>query len=364
MLVSLLALVIAVLSWFGIPAFRFSNLTGTSISNTVWLPQNGSFVAEVRDHVFKIPLVPKVLDCGQLSDSDASRDNSIRYAIPGLVFALSENPDTVDGVLDKLEDITKDWFALQNTTTETAILPIDHLLNLTSVLETDRTNCETGKDNLLDTIQTKLDSLDLDHQSQIVLKGFRKVVIRNLGDIAKSLQLTQRAKLNAAIKTWSLLLQDTPARLPWSDADSQDAPTPEQLFLLKRLFLWSISFTTTTTPNSKILTTAERENLILDKVLSILPLLKAMHVSNSKAHLSITTASNLVQKRNSCLGSLRGFVGRKQQQFDRDMYIGLKEMEGMMPMLMDQRRGQRVERKYTRSMARAREDAKGPAEDL
>jgi hypothetical protein len=108
MLVSLLALVIAVLSWFGIPAFRFSNLTGTSISNTVWLPQNGSFVAEVRDHVFKIPLVPKVLDCGQLSDSDASRDNSIRYAIPGLVFALSENPDTVDGVLDKLKDITKD----------------------------------------------------------------------------------------------------------------------------------------------------------------------------------------------------------------------------------------------------------------
>jgi hypothetical protein len=71
-----------------------------------------------------------------------------------------------------------------------------------------------------------------------------------------------------------------------------------------------------------------------------------------------------VQKRNSWLGGSRGIVGRKQQQFDRDMYIGLKEMEGLVPMLMDQRRGQRVDRKYTRSMARAREDAKGPAEDL
>jgi hypothetical protein len=46
------------------------------------------------------------------------------------------------------------------------------------------------------------------------------------------------------------------------------------------------------------------------------------------------------------------------------MYEGLKEMEGLVPMLMDQRRGQRVDRKYMRSMARAREDAKGPAEDL
>jgi hypothetical protein len=217
---------------------------------------------------------------------------------------------------------------------------------------------------LLDIIQTRIKSLNLDHEYQVVQKRFHKAVDRDLGDIARSLQLTQMANLNAAMNTWSLLLKDTPVKLPWSEVEMQeDTSTSKQLSLLKRFFLWSMPFTTATAV-SKSLTTAEETKLIHDKVLAIIPLLKALHASNSKAHSSITTARTLVQKRNSWLGSARGLVGRKQQQFDRDMYEGLKEMEGLVPMLMDQRRGQRVDRKYMRSMARAREDAKGPAEDL
>jgi hypothetical protein len=111
-LVSLLALIIALLSWFGIPAVRSLGLKGPSIPSAVWMPQNELFVAEVRDHVCKIPPVIKVLDCGQLSDPEASRNNPIRHTIPGIVFALSENPDTVDEILDILEDIKKDLFAI------------------------------------------------------------------------------------------------------------------------------------------------------------------------------------------------------------------------------------------------------------
>jgi hypothetical protein len=288
----------------------------------------------------------------------------IRHAIPGIIFALSENPDTIDEILDILEDIKKDLFVIQESTMERTALPTDHLLNLASILEADLANWENGKDNLLDIIQTRIKSLNLDHEYQVVQKRFHKAVDRDLGDIARSLQLTQMANLNAAMNTWSLLLKDTPVKLPWSEAEMQeDTSTSKQLSLLKRFFLWSMPFTTATAV-SKSLTTAEETKLIHDKVLAIIPLLKALHASNSKAHSSITTARTLVQKRNSWLGSARGLVGRKQQQFDRDMYEGLKEMEGLVPMLMDQRRGQRVDRKYMRSMARAREDAKGPAEDL
>jgi hypothetical protein len=277
---------------------------------------------------------------------------------------LSENPDTVDEILDILEDIKKDLSAIQESTMGATVLPVDHLLDLASILEADLTNWENGKDNLLDIIQTRMNFLNLDREYQVVQKRFRKAVVRDLGHIAKPRELTQKTKLDASMKTWSLILKDTPARLPLSDSEAQEyTSTSERISLPKRLLLWSIPFTTTT-PDSKILTTAEREKLVHDKVLSIIPLLKALHASNSKAHLSITTARNLVQKRNSWLGGSRGIVGRKQQQFDRDMYIGLKEMEGLVPMLMDQRRGQRVDRNYTKSMARAREDAKGPAEDL
>lgn len=73
MLAMLLALVIALLSWFGISAFRFSNLTGMSIPNAVWMPQNESIVAEVKEYVCNPPMVPRVLDCDQLSDPEASR---------------------------------------------------------------------------------------------------------------------------------------------------------------------------------------------------------------------------------------------------------------------------------------------------
>jgi hypothetical protein len=332
----------------------------------VWLLQNESFVAEVRDHVCKIPLVTKVLDCDQLSDSEASRNNSIRHTIPGIVFALSENPDTVDEVLDILQDIEKDLFAIQESTKEATIVPINHLMNLTSVLEADLLDWEDGKDNLLDTIQTKISPLRPDHNYQTVLNQFHKAITRDLDDIAKSLQLTQIAKLNAAMNTWSLLLQDTPLELPWSDAGSQeDTSTLDQLSLLKRLALWSIPFTTTTTPrDAKPLTTAERTKLIHDKVLAVIPLLRAMHVSDSKAHLSMTTARNLLQRRRSWLGRLMGLVGGRNQVFDQDLLDGLLEMKSLVPMLMEQRSKQRVVRRYMRSLARAREDAKGPAEDL
>jgi hypothetical protein len=238
MLVSLLALIIALLSWFGIPAVRSLGLKGPSISSAVWMPQNEVFVAEVRGHVCKIPLVTKVLDCGQLSDPEALRNNSIRHTIPGIVFALSENPDTVDEILDILEDIEKDLFVIHESTMGATILPIDHLLNFASILEADLTNWENGKDNLLDIIQTRMNFLNLDREYQVVQKRFRKAVVRDLGHIAKPRELTQKTKLDASMKTWSLILKDTPARLPLSDSEAQEyTSTSERISLPKRLLL-------------------------------------------------------------------------------------------------------------------------------
>jgi hypothetical protein len=139
-LVPLFALVIALLLWFSVPAFRSLGLTETSISNAGWIPQNGSSITEARNCVCKIPLVPKVLDCGHLTGTEVSRDNMIRHAIPGIIFALSENPDTIDEILDILEDIKKDLFVIQESTMERTALPTDHLLNLASILEADLAN--------------------------------------------------------------------------------------------------------------------------------------------------------------------------------------------------------------------------------
>jgi hypothetical protein len=144
-----------------------------------------------------------------LSDSEASRDNS-------------ENPDTVDEILNILEDIKKDLSAIQESTMEVTAVAIDHLLNLTSVLEANLLDWENGKDNLLDTIQTKISPLKPNQNYQVVLEQFHKAIIRDLDDVAKALELTQKTKLNAAMNTWSLLLQDGCFKLPWSDAGPQE----------------------------------------------------------------------------------------------------------------------------------------------
>jgi hypothetical protein len=108
---------------------------------------------------------------------------------------LSENPDTVDEILDILEDIKKDLSAIQESTMGATVLPVDHLLDLASILEADLTNWENGKDNLLDIIQTRMNFLNLDREYQVVQKRFRKAVVRDLGDIAKSRELKQKTKL-------------------------------------------------------------------------------------------------------------------------------------------------------------------------
>jgi hypothetical protein len=159
------------------------------------------------------------------------------------------------------------------------------------------------------------------------------------------------------------LLDDIPIKIQCLDAsmdgdDPQDAVTsPRQLSSFKRLLLWILPFTPTPPLSEKRLTPAEIARLLNHKGDTIGYLINGLHASSSKARLSATTAKTLVQRQNSWMGSFMRLFWRRKERFDDDMMGGLREMRGLVPMLMEQRSGQRADRKYMRSMAIAKEES-------
>jgi hypothetical protein len=96
----------------------------------------------------------------------------------------------------------------------------------------------------------------------------------------------------------------------------------------------------TTSPEQK-----EHKFFTMMYVLAIQPLLSAIYASNSKAHRSAMTARTLVQRNESWVGRLGGMFWEGKERFDGDLIGGLMEMRGLVPMLMEQRRGKQVNRK-------------------
>jgi hypothetical protein len=215
MLFSLLGLVSLFLSWFGVSVMRSPGSIGRSVAKAMWTPQTSSVYGEVRRHVCDLPGVPRVLSCDPLPETELSRDNSVRHVIPSIVFAMSENPDTVDAILDILEDIKtqlaaikKMEMALRTTgpikTAEPLRIPVPNLrlpvkpipfariLNNTSVLEAGLADWEIDKNNLLETMQAQINSLVPEHRDG----PFHKAVIRELEKMATSLEKLRKSRLS------------------------------------------------------------------------------------------------------------------------------------------------------------------------
>jgi hypothetical protein len=277
---------------------------------------------------------------------------------------MSENPDTVDAILDILEDIKTQLAAIQkiemalrttgpiktaeplripvpNLRLPVKPIPFNRLFNYTSVLKGGLADWENDKDNLLKLMQAQIHSLVPKHQDG----PFHKAIIRELEKIATSLEELRKSRLSPLMKTWSRLLVDIPVP-QYSDAETQkDTSTLPKLSVFERFILWSFPFTSSLTTSKTHLTRAERTQILHKNVLAIPPLLSAIYASNSKAHRSAMTAKTLVQRNESWVGRLMELVWGRKERFDGDMTGGLMETRGLVPMLMEQRRGKRVDRK-------------------
>lgn len=114
MFLSLLALVNILLSWFGFGIFSYSGPSVRSIVGSVETPQRDSIKTSVRHSLCQIPLVPRILHCDVPTGTGTiSRPRVIQYAIPGIVFALSENLNAVDDVLDVIENMKKQFATMR-----------------------------------------------------------------------------------------------------------------------------------------------------------------------------------------------------------------------------------------------------------
>lgn len=374
----LLALLKNILVWYGDPMLPEVRTVRSSFTEEVWTSQDESVVVKVTDQICKIPVVPRVLNCRQPLGSDVPRNGSIQHPLRGIVSALSENPDTVDAILDLTEYIKKELLAIRRPETEVTPpttpaepvqvgtaqskpLCIDHLLNLTTIFEANLVEWNNEKDELLGTMQAQLATLNLEHQDK-ARERFNLAVARNLGDIATSLKHMQSSSLTALNKTLGFLHNDMPITMQCSDAfideGTQTSSTgPDRPSVFKRLLLWSLPFTTAISPKTAHpqLTAAERKQVLHDKALAIRPLLACIHASNTKALSAATLAGTLMMVHNSWLGSVREVFWRgEQERIDEDIIRGLKEMKGLVPMIMEQRRGGRADRQYLRTMARAK----------
>ena len=345
------------------------------MTEEVWTTKDGPLVQRAIYQICNIPLVPKVLDCSHSSGTEVSSNGSIHHAFRDIVSALSGNPDTVDTILDMTEDIKKKLTTLQELETKTTQpadpagamqnegspaepLCTDHLLNLTSALETNLVAWDIEKDNLLGIMQERLTSLNLEHQDT-VKEHVHHTDTRDLMDLSASLENMQISNLDALNKTVALLLHDMPQCFDTlRDGDARDIlTTPQRPSLLKRLLLWSLPFRPTIPLNiiSSLLTPAERRKILHDKVLALSPLLDALHTSIAKAYSATTAAETMMMIHTSWLGSIRELFWRgSREKVDKDILKGLKEVKGLVPMIIAQRKGGRADRKYMRTMAKAK----------
>lgn len=80
--------------------------------------QNLNYVSTgVKHGLCQMPVFPKILNCKAPPETELLfRDNSIRHAIPGVLYALSESPEALDDVLDLLAKAKKGLHALLHET--------------------------------------------------------------------------------------------------------------------------------------------------------------------------------------------------------------------------------------------------------
>ncbi|KAG9594463.1 hypothetical protein KCU86_g2595, partial [Aureobasidium melanogenum] len=402
MFLMLLAVVNILLSWFGFGIFSYCGPLVRSIVGSVWTPQNDSVRAEVWHNSCQMPIVPRILHCDEPTGTGTtSRRKSIEHVIPSIAFALSENPDAVDSIFDLLEDIRNELdvmrhememieFAERNAPvtirskeTESTILTI-RLLNTTAIgFQSDLAGYDAFKDWLLENMHLRIRALDPqlvydadqmadpDHIDEYTLS--RSLLTTVSDDLSHFIAVLDRigTSVNLLDTPWSQLLNRTNTSLyPFakSTALNNDDFVEEQRSknisfaavkqssLLKRFILWSLplnAFPHLDTSAEQIKRPSDtakklRKELLLAKIQAIRPLLEAIRASVLKARAATNTAYTLVRSEERSW--LRWVFGKKSA-FDENMLNGLRHLRGLVPMLMEQRCGQRADRAYQRTKA-------------
>lgn len=404
MFLMLLALVNILLSWFGYGVFSYFGLFVWSIVGRVWTPMDVSVRAEVWHNLCRIPVVPRILHCGNPTGIEtASRGNSIEHVIPSIAFALSENPDAVDSIFDLLEDIRNELdvmrhememieFAERNAPvpipsreTESTIVTI-RLLNITAIrFQRDLAGYDAFRDWLLENMHLRIRALDPqlvydadqmaypDYIDEYTLSRPLLTVVSD--DLSHFMAVLDRigTSVNLLDMPWSQLLNRTKVSLyPFAKSTAlnnndfsgeqrsknNSFAAVQQPSLLKRFILWSLitleRFPHLDTSAEQIKRPSDtakrlRKELLLAKIQAIRTLLEAIRASVLKARAVTNTAYALVRSEERSL--LRWMFGKKSA-FDEDMLNGLRHLRGLVPMLMEQRRGQRADRAYQRTKAR------------
>lgn len=170
-------------------------------------------------------------------------------------------------------------------------------------------------------------------------------------------------------QTGLLLKSDGPASGEGGDKSAQNL---RRKSLFKRFILWASPidfshpsrrtlFSDFEKKTPKPLTPAQNREQLLAAIQDMYPQLRAIHASTSKAYISANLAKTMIKYEKSSRWTK---LVRSRGIFDEDLIRGLRETAGMVPMLMEQRRGQRAERQYDRAWAKREGRMKGDDEEF
>ncbi|KAG2164403.1 hypothetical protein JADG_004142 [Aureobasidium aubasidani] len=416
--------------------------------------QNLNYVSTgVKYGVCRMPVFPKILNCKAPPETELLiRDDTIRHAIPGVLYALSESSEALDDVLDLLAKAKKGLHALlhekpdlekqssrsaqpgrihspskrtvaEATNTESATLitdtdpsqqtkerdfslmkpdtwkkphtrseTIEALITPVAYLKDHIEKFDSSREILLEIMRRRMYHVDklyeqINNKTQTGVQynpkqwfgdsklQFRKAVEEDFGNHAMVLE-GLRDGLEVLGGEWSVLFEQTGLLLksdgPAAGEGDKSAQNRRRKSLFERFILWAspIDFSR---PSRRTLffefekaapislTPAQNREQLLAAIQDMYPHLRAIHASTSKAYTSANLAKTMIKYEKSSWWTK---LVRSRGTFDEDLIRGLRETASMVPMLMEQRRGQRAERQYDRAWAKRKARMKGEDEEF
>lgn len=332
------------------------------------MPHDEILNADLRHSLCQMPLVPRILHCGEPTGTDTiSRNRSTRNTIPGIAFALSENPDAVDEILDTLEDMKKEFATTQEDTPfqfkqDNRKQTISTLIDSTMDIENRILKWDANKDLLINGIFHDLNTIAVKQNWGTALgekwakvmfpiqAEFSKAVAVTLADIAMVLEDLLN-NLETVEESWSVLLERTNALID----PKEHVADNKKYGQMSRFLLWCLGSTNTKSSKTQYQIDLQRYQQLLNKIQDVEPQLKAIHTSIHKAHVLAVISRALIESRTNSrlarLESLIKIVGGPDT-FQKDSMDGVRETAQMALMLLEQK-VQRTDRKYQRSLLEA-----------
>ncbi|TIA06784.1 hypothetical protein D6C81_09748 [Aureobasidium pullulans] len=401
--------------------------------------QNLNYVnTGVKYGLCRMPVFPKILDCKAPPGTQLLvRDISIRHAIPGVLYALSESPEALDDVLDLLAKAKKGLHALlhetpvrekqssrsaqpgrvhspsnrtaaeaTNAESESATLTtdtdpsqqteepesspmkpeswktphtrsetIEALITLVAYLKDHIEKLDSNKEILLEIMRRR--TYHVDKLYEQINNKTQTGVQYNPKQWFGNSKLQFRKAVEDDFRNHAMVLEglrdglesDGPAS---GEEGDKSAQSRRRKTLFKRFILWASPidfsrpsrrtlFSDFEKKTPKPLTPAQNQEQLLAAIQDMYPHLRAIHASTSKAYTSANLAKTMIKDENSSWWTK---LVRSRGMFDEDLIKGLRETASRVPMLMEQRRGQRAERQYDRAWAKREARMTGEDEEF